>query len=271
MYYEKTLGRYFSLKRILYSRKFWLPLIALSISLISILLYINIELILSDWFNSLQLAIGFIGIITTLFNYWRNFNLFVTKIWIILTNSTAIWNVSSNYEGDFSKTEFNNMIKDIKSKNSVTDYYEVTDTVVRFNINGLNYSLEYTDIENGDGTDVKGKVFCYLSDFNSSYDYSIKILEQSIIPYFDIIEKKLRPDSTSFNFKISFNGKNPFIRLITKNVHYKTVHSLWYTFNEETTSGKRNIKISDKSIECTTSSIIDFQRSSLKFISLVGE
>ncbi len=258
-------------KRILYSRKFWLPLIALSISVITIILYTNIEIIISNWFDSVQIAIGIIGITTTLFNYWRRFNLFITKIWIILTNSSAIWNVSSNYEGKFSHSEFCSLIKDIKDKDAVTDYYEISDTIVRFNISGLNYSLEYTDIESDDGTKTNGKVFCYLNDFNSSYDYSIKLLEEEVIPYLDIIERKLNPNKTTFNFKISFKGKNPFIRLVTKNVDHKTVKSLWYTFNEETKSGKRNIKITDNSIECTTSNIIDFQRSSLNFISIVGE
>ncbi|WP_067728863.1 hypothetical protein [Oceanobacillus damuensis] len=259
------------MQRILYNRKFWLPVIVLLISLISIFLYRNIGTIASNWFDTLKITIGVIGLVTTLFNYWKKFNLFVTKIWIILTNSTAIWNVSSNFEGEFDKENFKRAINEIRKGNQVSDYFEVSETMVKLTVNGLNYNFEYVDIENDEGTGVIGKVYCNIVDFNSSYDYSIKAFGENIIPYFSIIEKNLRPDVTTFNFKIKFRGKNPFIRLITKNVDLKTISSLWYSIQETTTAGKRNIKITDKSIECTTSNITDFQNSSINFISLVGE
>lgn len=259
------------MNRILYSRKLWLPVIVLLTGLISVLLYINYETIIYNWWESLNLIVAVIGIGTTLFNYWKRFNIFFTRIFIILTNSTSIWNVSSNFEGDFNWQDFNNFIDKMRVSDSVSEYFEVSDTVIKMSIEGLNYTFEYVDIENDEGTDTRGKLYCRINDFNSSYDYSIKIMEETIIPNFSNAEKSLRPDNTTFNFKISFKGKNPFIRLITKNVNSNTVSSLWYTFQEETVAGKRSVRVTDKAIECTTSNLTDFQRSSTNFISLVGE
>lgn len=259
------------MRRILYSRKFWLTILVLLVSVISILIYVNIKIIMNHWFDVLKLSIGVVGIITTLFNYWTKFNLFITRVWIILTNSSSIWNVSSNFEGDFGESKFAEIMDGLRRMDSVTDFFEISDTYVKLNINGLQYSFEYSTVHNENGIDTQGKIYCYISDFNSSYSHSITLFEDVIVPYFGRIEGELPTNHTSYTFKISFNGKNPFVRMITKNINSKTLSNLWYTLDEQTTVGKRNVKISHKSVECTTNNITDFQKSSTNFISLVGE
>lgn len=259
-----------NMQKFLYNRKFWIAVITLFVGIISIFLYENLSLFISKWFDTLKITIGIVGLVTTLFNHWKKFNLFITRIWIILTNSSSIWNVSSNFEGNFNESDFKAVIKKLRQEEMVTDYFEISATVIRLSVNGLNYMVEYTDIESSDGTDTKGKLYCKIIDFNSSYDHSIKIMEEEIIPCLRIIENQCQADEKTFTFKISFDGKNPFIKLITKNINEKSIDDLWYSTHEKTKVGRRDVKITKQSIECTTSDITDFQKSSLNYITLVG-
>lgn len=259
------------MKKIFYTRKFWIPLIVLLISIVSIVLYNIREVLINNWFETINIVVGIVGLITTLFNYWNKFNLFFTRLWIIITNNSSIWNVSANFEGEFNETDFKKVIYKLKTMNiPISDFFEVNSKYIRMNINGLNYTFEYIDVYDSEEGLNHGKIHCRIIDFNSSYDHSIKIFEQDIIPYLGIFETSLKPEKSNFTFKISFDGKNPFLRLITKNLDTKVINSLWYSAQEKTTTGVRDIRISEKSIECTTSNIIDFQSSSVNFISLVG-
>lgn len=260
------------MKKILYTRKFWFTVIILFTAIFSIVLFNIKDVLLKNWFDTLNITIGVIGLFSTLYNYWNKFNLAITRLRIILTNSSSIWNVSANIEGKFNEDDFKKLIYMIKTENNrVSDYYEISSTLCRMNISGLSYSFEYTDMYDSENDVTVGKIYCRVIDFTSSYDHSIKILENNIIPYFGIIEKELRPDKTDYTFKISFEGGNPFIRLITKNIDTKTINSLWYSTREKTTTGNRVVKVSENSIECTTSNITDFQSSSVNYISLVGD
>lgn len=259
------------MQKILYSRKLWFSIILLVISFTSILVYSNISFLLNNWFDTLTILFGFIGIISTAYHHWSKFNLLLTKLWVILSNSSSIWNVSANFEGEFDEESFRQMIEELRKKGNVSEFITISDTVVRIVIDGLNYLFEYVDIESENGIDTRGKILCTISDFTSTYDSSISILEDSIIPYFRIIENNCQPSDKIFNFKVEFKEKNPFINLIVKNVDVKSINNLWYSINEETKVGKRSIKISKKAIECTTSDITDFQKSSTNYISLVGD
>lgn len=259
------------MSKFLYNRKFWFFVITLLIIIFTVFVVKNIETFKSNWFDTVKILFGVIGLLTTLYNYWNKFNLFITRIWIILTNSTSIWNVSASFEGQFNEEILTTIYKKIREKAPVSDYYSINDKIFKITVNGLNYTFEYQDIENEELTETKGKLLCRITDFNSSYDYSIKIFEENIIPYFRIIENESRPEDKIFSFKISFKGKNPFIKLIAKNVNLKNVNSLWYTYHEDTKVGRRDVKVTSKSLECTTTDITDFQSSSINFISLVGE
>lgn len=256
------------MKRILYSRKFWTPLILLTTSLIAILIYNNRTVLIYNWFETLSMTIGIIGLVSTLYNHWKKFNLFVTRLWIIFSNSSAIWNVSANFEGSFSIDEYNKIIEKFRTHDNVTDFYQRSNTVTQITLNGLNYIFEYVELYS---PELDNEINCYITDFNSSYDHSIKILERDIIPHFRIIENISKAEDKKFHFKISFKNKNPFIKLIAQNVNEKSINNIWYSMHENTKVGKRDVKITKKSIECTTTDITDFQQSSINYMSLVGD
>lgn len=257
--------------KILYNRKFWFLVITSLIILLTLFVYKNLDTFISNWFDTVKMLLGIAGLISTLYNYWKKFNLFVTRVWIILSNSTSIWNVTASFEGQFDEKILKKLYRIIREKENVANYDYVNDKTFKITINGLNYIFEYQDIENEELTGTKGKLLCRITDFVSSYDYSIKIFEDNIIPLFRIVENESRPEDQSFNFKISFNGKNPFIKLITKNVDTKNVHGFWYSYHEDTKVGRRDVKVTSDTLECTTTDITDFQYSSINFISLVGE
>lgn len=260
------------MKKILYSRKFWIPLILLFTGFIAIVLYKHHKYFITNWFDTLTITFGFVGLLTTLYTYWNKFNLFITRVWIILSNSTAIWNVTANYQGNFSIEEYNKIIEHFRTHKDVTDFDYRSNTLVKVNMNGLNYIFEYVDLSSSDWENgLKGEINCYITDFSSSYDYSIKILDDDIIPNLRLIENMSKADEKKFNFKIYFNNKNPFIKLIVQNVNEKSINDIWYSKIEETKVGRRDVKITKNSIECTTTDITDFQKSSINYISLVGD
>lgn len=259
------------MSKILYKRNFWFLVIASLIIFSTIIVYKNLDTIISNPLDTLKYAFGIAGILTTLFNYWKRFNLFITRIWIILTNSSAIWNISANFEGSFDESILSSVYKKLREKNEVRDYIQVNNSTFRVTMNGLNYVFEYVDIENEDLTETKGKLLCRITDFNSSYDNSIDIFSENIIPTLRFVENESHATEKMFSFKISFKGKNPFVNLIAKNIDKKKVHSLWYNFKEETKVGRKDIKVTEKSLECTTTDITDFQLSSMNFIALVGD
>lgn len=195
---------------------------------------------------------------------------FITRVSIILSNSSSVWNVAARYEGDFEESDFIAILNKIREKNDIQDFFEISNTTYRLTMNGLHYSLEYSEFLDDEGVEQIGKIYMRILDFNSSYSHSIKKLEDVIIPNLRIIETSCKPTNQTFSFKISFEGKNPFINLITKNIKQGTIRKLWYSISEETKLGRRDIKVTEKSVECTTSDISDFQNSSLNFISLVG-
>lgn len=258
------------MKRILYSRKFWVPLILLITGLLSIVLYKYHKILIKNWFDTLSITFGLVGMISTMFTYWRKFNLFITRLWIILSNSSAIWNISANFQGDLSISDFHKIVNKLKNNKNVLYFQQRSNNMAQMNIDGLHYTLEYVELSTWDDRNC-GEINCFIEDFNSSYDYSIKILEENIIPYLRLIENFSKVDNKMFNFKISFKNRNPFIKLIAQNVNEKSINDIWYSLREETKVGKRDVRISKKSIECTTTDITDFQRSSINFISLVGD
>lgn len=258
------------MRRALYSRKLWFTIIVIIVSVISITVYNNLSFLMKNWFDSLTIFFGILGILSTLYNHWGKFNLLITKLWIILYNSSSIWNITANFEGEFNEEDFKRAIEKIRDLGRISDYLKESDQVVRTTVDGLNYIFEYVEIEDEDGISRKGKLLCVISDFNSSYDNSIDILENNVIPYFRIIENNCRPDNKIFKFKVSFKGKNPFIKQIAKNVNTSSINNLWYSLEEDTKVGRKSVKITKTSIECTTSDISDFQKTSTNYISLVG-
>lgn len=260
------------MKKILYSRKFWTPLILAITGFIAIVLYKHYEFLLINWFDTLTISFGLIGLLSTLYTYWKKFNLFVTRLWIILSNSSAIWNVTANYQGDFSIDQYRKIIEHFRTHKDVTEFDIRSNTITRMNLNGINYVFEYVDISDSNfANEMMGEINCYITDFNSSYDHSMQILDNDIIPNLRLIENISKANEKKFSFKVSFKNKNPFIKLIVQNVNQKSINDIWYSIREETKVGRRDVKITKRSIECTTTDITDFQKSSMNYISLVGD
>lgn len=257
--------------KLFYSRRLWFSIVFMLIAIVAILLYINIELLLRNWFETLKYLFGIAGLITTLYTYWKKFNLLITRIRIILLNSSSKWNVTANFEGDFNSSvqmKIKHKLLEIEGSNS---FNFINDKSFSININGLQYVFDYVDEYIEELTDTQGTLICRINDFYCSYDKSIEIFQKRITPILRSIEHEVRPERSKFTFKVQFNGNNPFISLIAKNIDSKKVNSLWYSFNDSTVQGSRNIKITERALECTTTDITDFQSSSVNFISLVGD
>src|SRR5690625_3697267 len=118
------------MKRILYSRKFWTPLILFITGLLAIVLYKHYAFLLNNWFETLTISFGLIGVLTTIYTYWRRFNLFITRLWLILSNSSAIWNVSANFQGSFTVQNYNKIIDEFRKHEDVTDFDYRSNTIV---------------------------------------------------------------------------------------------------------------------------------------------
>lgn len=257
--------------KLFYRRGFWFTVLIIIISALSIFLYTNLSYLLKHWLDTLKYLFAIVGLITTLYNHWKKFNLLINRIRIILFNSGSKWNVQSIFTGEFSE-EIQNKVKDKLAENKkVKNINILNNKSFSFNLEGLHFIFDYVDEYDSDLLETKGRLICRINDFYCSYDKSIDIFQEIVTPVFRTIEKETKPENTLYKFSISFKGNNPFLNMVAKNIDVKKIHSLWYDFNEETVNGKRTVKVSEKSLECTTSDITDFQNSSAKFITLVGD
>ncbi|MED3672098.1 MULTISPECIES: hypothetical protein [Bacillus] len=254
-----------------YSRRLWFTVLFLIIGTISVLLFNNWKVLITNWFDTLKYAFAILGLISTMYNYWKKFNIFVTRVKIILFNSSSKLSAKSIYEGDFNHTIQQKIKNKLQKFEGASSFNAVNNKMFTINIDGLHLQFDYVEQEDFDETGTSGRLICKVDDFYCSYDKSIDIFQNKLTPIFRTIEKETNAKENKYSFKLSFKGKNPFVSLIAKNVDVKKVHNLWYNYDHDTIHGKRTVKVTDKSLECTTNDITDFQNSGINFISLVGD
>lgn len=253
-----------------YSRRLWFTVLILIVGLASVLLYSNWRILLSNWLDTLKYTFAIVGLISTLYNYWNKFNTFITRIKIILFNSSSKWSAQTSYKGEFDDSILNKVRAKLLQIEGSSSFNFVNNHMFTINIEGIHFQFDYIDREDDDGNEF-GKLVCKIDDFYCSYDQSIKIFQNQLTPIFRMIEKETNSKDNLYTFKIKFKGKNPFLSLITKNVDTRKINSLWYNMDYDTKNGKKSVKVTDASIECTTNDITDFQNASINFISLVGD
>lgn len=259
------------MNKLYYNRKFLFTIVTFGISFVSVIIYANISVIIENWFDSLKMALGVIGLIATLYNHWKKFNLLVTRIGIILFNSNTTWNVTATFDGEFDSKIQEKICAIVREHDSKMYREVVNDRCFRILTNGLLMQFDYTDIYTEDGDETQGHLVVQIKDFHASYEGAISALENKIIPVLSLIDKNVRSNSSFFKFKISFGKKNPFIGLAVKNVSEAKIDDFWYSYEKNNGFIKRTVKIRKQSIECSTNSLSDFQTSSINFLSLVGE
>ncbi len=257
--------------KLLYSRRVWFAVLLVLISTMSILLYNYFSVLIDNWFDTLKYAIAIVGLLATLYTYWRKFNLFITRVRIILFNSSSKWNVQSVLEGNFNNSIQNKIKQNLLSLENATSFNLINDKAFSINIDGLHYIFDFVEVADEELLDTHGKIICRIDDFYCSYDKSIDIFQDKITPLFRTLEKETNAKKCAFTFKIHFNGQNPFLSLIAKNINPKNIHHLWYSYDDKTKQGRKSVKVTERVLECTTTDITDFQRSSVNFISLVGD
>ena len=254
------------MKRILYNRLFIMAVLFIVAVAISVWFVQNVDFIKENWNKFIDYGFAIASSIGLLVSFSNKFNIFIAKLWVILINGSSIWTVMSEFKGNVTITDYNKIIKELKQRNEVTKITPITQTALNLNMDGLHYELEF--VEDYIDDEAEGKIICSVQDFTTSYDNSIRLLEKSIIPNIKIIEKNLGQVEEQFTFTIKFKGKNPFVRMITRKVDSKLIHTLWFTQSEETKLGRKDVLITEKSIKCTTTDISDFQNSSIDYISL---
>ncbi|MFK3938954.1 hypothetical protein ACI2JA_15750 [Alkalihalobacillus sp. NPDC078783] len=258
--------------KIMYSQKFWISTLLLTVVVISILVYNSFSFILSNWFTFLNLTLGVLGTVATLYNYWRKFNLWVNKIIIILRNSNSTWNIIANYVGSFDESVIREIKRNFDAIDEVDEIEIVSDKTFRIYLNGLPLYFSYSDMEDANG-DLKGNLTVRIRDFHASYEKATSLLNETIVPILDRVKEITGAKNTdnTYKFTISFGEKNPFVGLAVKNVDMKTISNFSYSYNRPVTFGTSSVTISNKSIICVTNSLRDFQNSSVNFLTLVGD
>jgi hypothetical protein len=264
------MGGNFEMK-LFYSRRLWFFILFSLVAVFSILLFNYRQTLINNWLDTLKYTFGIVGLIATIYNHWKKFNLLVTRIKIILFNSSSKWNVQSVIEGNFDESIQKKVRNKLIEFNNSSRINILNDKLFSINIDGLHFTFDYVDVYTDDFSDTNGKLVCRVDDFYCAYDQSIDIFQKKLVPIFRSIEKETSSLNNIYTFKIHFEGRNPFLSLIAKNIDSNKVHDLWYRYSHENNDIKRDVKVTKNVLECTTNDITDLQYSSTNFISLVGD
>lgn len=198
-----------SFYEIFYSRRLWFTVLFLIIGTISVLLFNNWKVLITNWFDTLKYAFAILGLISTMYNYWKKFNIFVTRVKIILFNSSSKLSAKSIYEGDFNHTIQQKIKNKLQKFEGASSFNAVNNKMFTINIDGLHLQFDYVEQEDFDETGTSGRLICKVDDFYCSYDKSIDIFQNKLTPIFRTIEKETNAKENKYSFKLSFKGKNP--------------------------------------------------------------
>ena len=259
------------MKKWYYNRFFLFSVIALLMSSISITIYANWNYLMSHIFDVLKYAFGIIGIISTLYNYYRKFHLFITRIKIVLLNNDATWNTSAVFDGEFDE-EIQRKIK-----NKIDEFDEKSEIQVIDNhtfqvfSRGLTLYFEYSDVYNSDEDKHHGHLVMRVRDYHASYSNALDTLDAKIVPLLTMLEKEARPNESKYSFRIEFGENNPFMGLVVKHIDKASIEDFSFSYNKSVGLNKRFVRVNKKGIECTTNTLTDFQSASGNFLVLVGE
>ncbi|APQ59804.1 hypothetical protein PPOLYM_02571 [Paenibacillus polymyxa] len=259
------------MKKWYYSRKFLFSFAALLTSVIAVSVYNNLNHILSNFLDFLKYGFGILGILTTLYNYYHKFHLFISRLKIIFLNSNATWNVSSVFDGNFDESILIKIKKKIEDIDGKAEFVMVDNNTIQAFSKGLNVFFDYATIYDADEDEHRGHLVLRIRDYNASYSLAMETLDEKIIPLMTLITQETKPEDSKYIFKIDFGKSNPFMGLAVKNIDKASIVDFSFMYNESKGISKRNVKVGKKGIECTTTTLSDFQTASGNFLSLVGD
>lgn len=254
-----------------YNRSFLFTVTFIAISVIAVLTYENLNYITTHFIEFLKYGFGIAGILTTLYNYYHKFHLLISKLRVIMFNSNATWNVNATFEGGFSEEVLNTIQFKLLEMEQESEIVVIDNKKVQVFSKGLTIYLEFTDFIDSDNDDIKGHLLVRVRDYNASYSLAMETLDDKIIPLMALVSEVTKSDDTKYSFKISFGKNNPFMGLVVKNIDKASLVDFSFAYNKTKGISKRNVKVSRKGIECTTTTLSDFQIASGNFLALVGE
>lgn len=254
-----------------YNRKFIITVLVLFIAASSILIFQYRAILIQNFVDVLKYAFGIAGIITALYNYYQKFHLLVTRIKIILLNGDSTWNVSAVYDGEFNENIQNKIESKIRTIDKLAEFQRVNNCCFQSYTQGLTLYFEYADFYNGDEDENQGHLVVRVRDYHASYNKSIETLDEKIVPLMTMIHEEVKPNKSQYSFKISFGEKNPFLGLVARNIDKTSIIDFSFKTKKEIGISRRYVEVNKKGIECTTTTLSDFQSASGNFLALVGE
>lgn len=254
-----------------YNRKFIIFILVLFISALSISIFQYKGVIFKNFTDVLKYTFGIVGILTTLYNYYQKFYLLVHRIKIILLNDDSTWNVSALYEGKFDEGILKKIETKIRSMDEDAEFHYTHNCLFQSYTKGLTLYIEFNYAYNSDEDEDEGNLLVRVRDYHASYNQSITTLDEKITPLLTMINEEIRPNKSKYNFKISFGEKNPFLGLVARNIDKSSILDFSFKTKKEIGISQRYVEVNKKGIECTTTTLTDFQSASGNFLTLVGE
>jgi len=259
------------MKKWYYSRKFLFISAILLISVSAILIFNYRDAIKANFVDVLKYGFGILGILTTLYNYYHKFHLFVTRLKIIFLNSNSTWNVNATFEGSFNEGILKKIEKKLEDTEEKVEFVYINNNSFQAFSKGLTITFDYSSYYNSDEDDINGNLTVRVRDYNASYNLAMETLDEKIIPLLALITQETKPDNTKYTFKIEFAKTNPFLGLAVKNIDKASLVDFSFRYNKDKGVSKRHVNVSKKGLECTTTTLSDFQIASGNFLALVGD
>ena len=199
---------------------------------------------------------GFI-ILAALCVKYPNVYMYWVYLKAILFGVETLLNLSTRYIGTISQLEFKQLCNELEKMSERVSVHIQNDGFYKATLDGINFTLSISDqpVDDLDSElDYEQSLHCQVVDFRAPYEDTIKLLENTIIPYLLKIDHIIKAKKTDYELNIIFLGGNPWTKAVTKGFNFNSLVHMDCTFEVEydrKLTGQISLGKRDMRITCT--------------------
>lgn len=175
----------------------------------------------------------------------------------VLFGTETLWNLSARFVGTISRSDFKELCEELEKISERVSVHAQSDNLYKATLDGINFILTMHDqpVDDLDSElDWEQSLHCQVVDFRAPYEDTIRLLENTIIPYLSKIGQKIKSEKTDYELDIVFLEGNPWAKAVTKGFEFSSLVNFDCTFQVEYDkkfTGQINLGKRDMRFSCT--------------------
>jgi hypothetical protein len=253
---------------------YWIIITVFSV-LFTFLIYLNFDVIISNWFTSITTLIGLLGAAVTLKDVSRRFQHFLYRSKVILLNRQIALSLTASFaERDITKEMFikiKEQLKEIGNQNTIffENAYELS-----ISIDGFTLQCSFRQNFDPNESEEFGEVIFFVPEYHAPYVQASSLLSNRLLPILTHIKETLGKSNESFQFDVTFKDNNPFLGLYIKDLPKNQGYSFLCSFYEKPSvmgiEEKNLIKISTNNLSVHTKNLFSLNQLIKRYLYLSG-